>query len=460
MKFSNFTVYRQVFYLVALFCFSCKKEDDFLAAKPDQKLFVPGTLTDLVNMMHDERIYNNNDPALGLIASDDFYVQSSDLSSLSTTEEKKGYLWAKQVYDAGENVPAWTLPYQQVYNCNVVLETLPKVPVAAGQQGLAAEIKGDALFFRGRAFYNLLQTFAIPYDPKTAANDPGIPLRLASDLNIRSVRASIRAGYDQVLQDLKASVDLLPVQTAYKTQPSRAAAEGFLSRVYLALGDFQQSLIHAESALHSVSTLTDYNSLKPTSFKLTRVYLDEDIFHSVLYSYQMTSTNTVSVTDSALYLSYQPNDLRKSKYFILNNGRPYFRGTYDFKSGTYNGIATDELYLNKAECEARLGNTAAAMSDLNTLLSTRWLTGTFAPYQAASPEDALQQVLTERRKELLYRGLRWTDLRRLNKDPGFAVTLQRSVAGVTYTLPPNDPRYAWPIPENEITLSGIPQNPR
>jgi tetratricopeptide (TPR) repeat protein len=460
MKKRYITAYRLLPCLLVLFVFSCKKEDDFLAAKPDQKLFVPATLTDLANMMHDERIYNNNDPAFGLIASDDFYVQGSDLSSLSTTEEKKGYLWAKQVYDAGESVPAWDLPYQQVYNCNVVLETLSGIALAETQQSLAAEIRGDALFFRGRAFYNLLQTFSMPYDPQTAATEPGLPIRLSSDLNIRSVRSSIRAGYDQVLQDLEASVNLLPVKPAYPTQPSRPAADGFLSRVYLALGDFQKSLDHAESALKLVPSLTDYNSLKPTSFKITKVYLDEDIFHSVLYSYQLTSTNTVSITDSALYLSYGPNDLRKSKFFVLNSGLPYFRGTYDFKSATYDGIATDELYLNKAECEARLGNTAAAMADLNTLLSTRWRTGTFVPYTATSPEDALKQVLLERRKELLYRGLRWTDLRRLNKDPRFAVTLQRSVSGVTYTLPPNDPRYAWPIPENEISLSGIQQNPR
>jgi len=68
--------------------------------------------------------------------------------------------------------------------------------------------------------------------------------------------------------------------------------------------------------------------------------------------------------------------------------------------------------------------------------------------------------LKERRKELLFRGLRWTDLRRLNLDPRFAVTLARNVSGQIYSLPPEDPRYAWPIPDDEIQASGIPQNPR
>ena len=56
--------------------------------------------------------------------------------------------------------------------------------------------------------------------------------------------------------------------------------------------------------------------------------------------------------------------------------------------------------------------------------------------------------------------MRWEDLRRLNKEPRFATTLQRVSKGTTYTLAPNDPKYTFPIPDIEITLSGIPQNPR
>jgi hypothetical protein len=45
---------------------------------------------------------------------------------------------------------------------------------------------------------------------------------------------------------------------------------------------------------------------------------------------------------------------------------------------------------------------------------------------------------------------------------GIAITGQdtRTVAGITHTLLPNDNRYTWPIPDNEITLSNLPQNPR
>jgi len=55
------------------------------------------------------------------------------------------------------------------------------------------------------------------------------------------------------------------------------------------------------------------------------------------------------------------------------------------------------------------------------------------------------------------RTLRYTDLKRLNKE-GANITLTRFIKGQTYTLLPNDPRYALPIPDDVIQVSGMPQN--
>jgi hypothetical protein len=227
------------------------------------------------------------------------------------------------------------------------------------------------------------------------------------------------------------------------------------------MGNYTLSYQYSDACLAQYNSLIDYNTLNPgTQSLISRTYLAEDIFHSRLNGYAINQPNSKSIADTLLYGSYTANDLRKTVFFTPYRGDYYFRGTYDTKGYVYSGIATDEVYLIRAESNARLGNTGAAMNDLNTLLITRWKTGTFVPYTAVSAQDALQQILTERRKELLYRGLRWTDLRRLNKDNRFAVTLIRILNGVTYTLPPNDPRYAWPIPDNEIQLSGLQQNAR
>jgi hypothetical protein len=124
-------------------------------------------------------------------------------------------------------------------------------------------------------------------------------------------------------------------------------------------------------------------------------------------------------------------------------------------------LATDEIYLIRGECYARAGNKDAALTDLNTLMIKRWKNnGTWVPFTATDANDALGKILTERRKELCFRGTRWSDLRRSNKEAQFAITLTRVVNLQTYTLPPNDQRYVLPLPPDVIRLTGMPQNPR
>jgi len=78
---------------------------------------------------------------------------------------------------------------------------------------------------------------------------------------------------------------------------------------------------------------------------------------------------------------------------------------------------------------------------------------------AIDAADALQKVLTERRKQLVMRFVRWMDIKRLNKE-GASITLKRIINGQLYSLPPNSNLYALAIPEDVIVLSGIQQNPR
>ena len=156
------------------------------------------------------------------------------------------------------------------------------------------------------------------------------------------------------------------------------------------------------------------------------------------------------------YDTYQTNDLRKDLFFSNEESLILFRGSYDANITLFAGIATDELYLIKAECEARNNREEQALSTLNSLLETRWTTGTFVPYTQS--ENALEDILKERRKSLLFRGLRWMDLKRLNMENEHTTILERNLLGESYQLDPNSPKYAFPIPDDVISLSGIQQN--
>ncbi|MDB5143395.1 MAG: RagB/SusD family nutrient uptake outer membrane protein [Mucilaginibacter sp.] len=460
---SKYLPYSLIIALVLVF-FGCKKQNEFLDAKPNQSLVVPTSLADFQTLLNNTNVFNSgNDPALGELSSDDYYIASSVLPFLSATE-RNAYSWNKVIYNAGSGVNDWNAPYLQIYYANEVLDGLSRGSFPPGSQIQYNELKGSALFYRSYAFYNLVQTFALPYNAATAKTDPGIPLRLNADLTVKSVRATEQTCYNQILSDLKAALPLLPARAAFPTQPSQAAVNATLARIYLAIGDYSNAFIYSDACLKTFSTLVDFNTLNsPTATAINSTFMAEDIYHSSLNNYSTIAVRRNTVIDSGLYASYGDNDLRKTKFFgILDNlpQFPRFVGSYDFTGNKYDGLATDEVMLIRAECNARAGNAAAAMLDLNGLLTTRWKTGTFVPFTAGSQDEALSLILSERRKELPYRGLRWTDMRRFNLDSRFKVTLTRNVGGVTYVLAPGDPKYAMPIPDNEIAVSNIPQNQR
>ena len=134
------------------------------------------------------------------------------------------------------------------------------------------------------------------------------------------------------------------------------------------------------------------------------------------------------------------------------------KGGYNGTNFAFTGLATDEMYLVRAESRAWAGDMNGALKDLNYLLLRRYKTGTFIPYTASTP-NLRDTILNERRKELPFRGVRWTDIRRLNlEDEG--ITPIRILNGEKYTLPVNRPKYALPIPPDAMNMGHYVQNNR
>ena len=439
---------------------SCQKE--FLEKKSDKALLIPGTLNDFQALLDYEQVMSRA-PSLNVLSDDDFYTTDNGWLALNTAIERNTYLWASDLYQ-GSSVGDWSTSYQQVFYANVVLDGLKELKPDANQQMEWNRVKGSALFHRALAFYNLAQLFAGTFDQANAAQIPGIPIRLTSDVNEQSLRGNLQNTYDQILADLLAAEKLLPVLAVYKSRPAKPAVQALLSRVYQTMEDYDKAEAYASLCLQSAGKLIDFNTLNASAANpLPRALPngnDEVLFYNSLLIYSYLRS-TLTIIDSVLYSSYHPDDLRKTIFFIdRGNGMINFKGSYSGLITLFAGLATDEVYLIRAECYARKGNILLAMKDLNTLLEKRWKKGKFTPVSAGNQADALKIILSERRKELISRGLRWTDLRRLNKDPSLAVTLKRFINGQTYTLPPNDKRYVFSIPENEIQGSGIEQNPR
>lgn len=437
---------------------SCKK---YLAASPSATLTVPNSVANFQSLLDYSAFMNDLCAQAGEIASDNYYLPDAVFEGLPRDQDRDAYIWEPGQF-TGIDPNDWDNEYSVVYYANVVLDGLPTVQRTVQNADAYDLCKGLALAFRAKAFWELAQVFAKGYDSATAETDLGIPLRLTSDYNVPSSRATLAQTYKQILSDLVAAVPLLPdVPPSFPYRFYKGSAYGLLARTYLSMREYPLALAAAESALSYNNTLLDYNTVSPVPrypFASQQYTNPEDMFHQVAQIVNFDIQFNRARIDTLLYASYDSNDLRKSIFFKANtDGTYYFTGSYHGNSQYYCGIATDELYLVKAECEARAGDVQSSMADLNTLLLKRWATGTFVSLSAPDAGTALSLVLTERRKELLYRMLRFTDIKRLNLE-GAAITVTRVISGQTYTLPPNDARDAIQIPEQVISITGMPQN--
>jgi len=444
---------------------SCKK---YLDKKPIQRLAVPNTLTDLQALLDNETQVGASPGDLEFVA-DNYYMTSQSWATDPSVNERLTYIWDKDAQVSTSLV--WSSPYFVIYEANLVLSQLSNIAIDESNKLTYNNVKGTALFYRSFQFHQLAQLFCPPYS-NSASTEPGIVLRLVPEVTAISVRSTVQQTYDQIISDLKTAALLLPSTSLFPTRPSKATAYAELARVYLSMRDYTNAGKYADSCLSIYNSLLDYNKLNLSTPPGTSAFPIYSSNPEILYISYLGSEPDIprdahqEFIDSSLYQSYDVNDIRKTAFFGANSGANtgtyYWRGcyfNYSLSTAVFDGLATDEIYLIRAECSARAGNAAAAMVDLNTLMRNRWKTGTYTDATATDANDALNKVLRERRKELLFRGLRWSDLRRFNLE-GANITLKRIINGATYTLPPNDPRWVLLIPDVEVQRSGLSQNPR
>lgn len=116
-----------------------------------------------------------------------------------------------------------------------------------------------------------------------------------------------------------------------------------------------------------------------------------------------------------------------------------------------------EVILNRAEAYAKTNNTDKALEDVNVIRKRAGLSGNqlFSKTNMQGYTNVLDVVLDERRLELSFEGHRAFDIYR-NK-----LSLDRRYSGVQTweVVEPTDNRLQYLIPLDEITTSGIPQNP-
>ncbi|MFC5623630.1 RagB/SusD family nutrient uptake outer membrane protein [Algoriphagus winogradskyi] len=429
--------------------------DDYLDVKPDQSLVVPSTMED-IRLLLDNTTVLNKQPVLTLHGGDEYFVSDEGLPTLGLPEQG-AYLWLDDLFQ-GDPAYDWSTPYQQVFYANVALDALEEIPYKDGVD--YKTLRGEALFHRAHAYYHLLQEFAPPYQ-LGGENEQllGIILKDSPDVNSKAERSTLEESYSRVLMDLTEAATLLPDFQLPKSRPTKAAALGMLARLKLCMFDYEGASDAAEEALEIYTERLDFNNIDVAANRPFVRFGEETVFYSELVTVTFIFSSEVFV-DTTLIESYQPGDLRLQAYFDqVGENRYQERGRLTGNILSFGGLSTGELELMAAEGLAWIGEEEKAREYLNSLLSRRIKPESFIPVDAVG-EDLVNEILLERKKELVGRGLRWTDLRRLNQYPEHSKKVERIVEGQLISLEPNSLNYVFPIPDEEIVLSGVKQNAR
>jgi starch-binding outer membrane protein, SusD/RagB family len=126
-----------------------------------------------------------------------------------------------------------------------------------------------------------------------------------------------------------------------------------------------------------------------------------------------------------------------------------------------------EMYFIKAECRVNASDFIGAANAIRTVRQARnYVASGIVPLPSySSTQIALEDILLERRKELCFEGHRYVDLKRLGAPAGVTGTdrFNQDAVNSSAISPANiligDYRFTMPIPQAEINVNPLQQNP-
>lgn len=400
-------------------------------------------------------LMNNSDQqeiAFGLapmLSCDDADLTAPEIQNnlKNSTIQQNMYIWKKPFYTELQTDNDWNSLYAQIYVYNIVINGV--LDSKGGELTYKNTILGEALLQRAFAYFNLVNLYSKQYDEATAGTDLGVPIMLKPTLFVDLTRPTVKAVYEQVYNDIRQAIPLLPPTQEIAFKPSKAAAYALLTKFYLNKRDFMNAAAFADSTLAIRNELYDFNTaVAATPYTFPSQYLDKSV---ILRKVSRQLYNTYQLSSSILTL-LGTKDLRYELFVRPGNTFfPNFNGLGYYARDRYSpdkpaiGLTVSDIWLIKAECLARAGQKDEAVTILNNLRKKRFRPADYADLSAASPEEALQLVIEERRREFFGTGFRWFDQRRLNKDAAFAQPVTRVFNNITYTLQPNSNEYVFPL---------------
>jgi hypothetical protein len=377
----------------------------------------------------------------------------------------------------------WNAAYQAINRANVVIKGVDGSPVS---DSLKNQYKAEARFIRALMYHSLVTIYARPYTDGNG-DKPGVVIYTEPQTSIgenKKARSKVSEVYTQILDDLNFAEANLPRThggTALNmTRAHKNTAIALKTRIYLSMGKYAEVITEANKIVPNAapfvaptgvankleanvanvygtpgqSSLENIFAFPFSSLDLPGTQNSLNQYYSPGKSsacstcsgngdYSLNTGATGIVSDA----NWTASDARRNFVQVIS-GKTWLRKWTD-NADYVQAIRYAEVMLNLAEALARTnGLDARALALLNAVRKRSDPATTLAP---ASQAELISMILTERRIELLGEGFRSRDLARM--------LMTMPAKGTAPAVSSTDNQYIWPIPQSELLVNPVQQNP-
>lgn len=354
---------------------------------------------------------------------------------------------------------------------------------------------GEAYFARALAYSELIKLFCKAYDSDEMAEEAlGVVLRKEYYSNEPLVRASLKASYDFVIEDLKRAEDCLQIDEdeeddsyTYYDSPyfSVYTVYALRARVALYMKDYENAIKYSTLLIESgefllanvnstISGMSYYDYMwnyNQSTETIWKVAFEETNYGGALgqifFNFDYISYKPDYVPAQWVLNLYAVNDMRYSSFFyemttghshgltwpllIKYWGNQIFFNKRIFHVCEPQVFRLSEQYLIRAEAYVQQQNYSKASADITELRKARYSSGASA---SLTEENAMDIIKEERVKELYMEGFRLQDLKRWHEGFERKPQTQSLANGSSLKVEKDNPFFVWPIPQHEIESPG------
>ncbi|MDO5981393.1 RagB/SusD family nutrient uptake outer membrane protein [Flavivirga spongiicola] len=325
----------------------------------------------------------------------------------------------------------WLELYEAIFNANVALEVIDNL------EGDFNNEKATALYLRGLAYYYLVTRFG------------GVPLLPQNTTEIVQ-RSTAAETWSFITTDLT-NAESLADNFTNESFVSKEAIQALLARVYISTGNNSGAENMAEAVIASTSgnfslesnfaSIFSKNGNNEVIFSLGNdpVELVRQYVTFNPNDHPVSGSQQFAPTDDIFNNLYTNADLRKDATLIVFNSQNIINKYTESRNLPVIVSRLAEMYLISAEAQGY----PSGLTRLNELRNVRGL----GDSSATNQDSFIDAILDERQKEFYAEGFYWYDLVRTDK----AIERLDNVTEQNQLL--------LPIPQREIDLTGISQNP-